>query len=106
MDINKLMAAMNATADEKPRPVEVPGWGTVYVKPLTVEEADVDEEELESDKKSRSRLARGAAKLMCDENGKRIFDPENASHIALLKKQPWSLLRKIVADPEAPAKGN
>lgn len=106
MDINKLMAAMNATADEKPRPVEVPGWGTVYVKSLTVEEADIDEDEMEVDKKNRARIARGAAKLLCDEKGKRILDPNNPDHIALLKRQPWSLLRKIVAEPEAAAPGN
>jgi hypothetical protein len=106
MDLKKLLAAMEATANEKPRPVEIPGWGTVYVKSLTVEEADIDEDQLEDDKKNRARVARGAAKLICDENGNRLLDPNNPDHIRLLKKQPWSLLRKIIAEPEDAPKGN
>src|SRR5688500_18309200 len=106
MDLKKLLAAMEATANEKPRPVDIPGWGTVYVKSLTVEEADIDEDQLEDDKKNRARVARGAAKLICDENGNRLLDPNNPYHSRLLKKQPWSLLRKIIAEPEDVPKGN
>jgi hypothetical protein len=108
MNREQLIAAMQSTADEKPRPVEVPGWGKVFVRSLTVAEADAgDEQQMEQDKKNRRRLARGAARVLCDEKGNRLFDPENDADVDMLAKQPWKLLRNILADPEdSKPKGN
>lgn len=95
MDRDSLMAAMRVTASVKPRPVDVPGWGTVYVRALTV--AEVEEQTADLDKKDdKSRIARGAARLLCDESGTRMFEPSNGEHVDLLAAQPWELLRKVI----------
>jgi hypothetical protein len=46
--------------------------------------------------------------VICDADGKRLFDPESEADVTLLAKQPWKLLRLALADPDekAEAKGN
>lgn len=95
MKLADLMAAMQATAAAAPKSLEVPGWGTVYVRDLTVGEVEEQSDDT-SDMKDRQRIARAAARIFCDENGERLFDPSNQEHIDLIAKQPWRLLRKVV----------
>jgi len=89
--------------------VKVPVWGIVYVKAPTVEEVDANTEAKDTDGKKR-RLARGAARIICDENGKLVFDELNEEHVSLLEKQPWALLEKVLNAAnfysEADPKGN
>ena len=102
-----LIAAMEATAAQAPRAVTVPKWGQIYVRDITV--AEVDEQTADtSDPKDKRRIARGAARVICDEAGKRLFDPDNEVDVTLLAKQPWKLLRLVLADPDEKedAKGN
>lgn len=93
MTLDDLMKAMQATASPTPKSVDVPGWGTVYVRELTVGEVQEQADQAEGDP---HKIARAAARLICDEKGKRLFDPANPDHVALIAKQPWRLLRKIV----------
>lgn len=86
---------MQATASAKPIPVEVPGWGTVYVRQITVEEVEEQTADTEGDKDKR-KFARAAARVMCDEYGKLLLDPKDPAQIALLATQPWSLLRRVL----------
>jgi hypothetical protein len=95
MNRSELIAAMQLTAAEKPVPVEVKGWGTVYIRALTVAEVEEQADDV-ADKNDKSRIARGAARLLCDEDGKMLFDPKNEEDIKLLAKQPWRLIRKII----------
>lgn len=105
MNRDQLIAAMQAVAAEKPRAVEVRGWGTVYVRSLTtaeVEEAQAEEsvdaaKDGKDTPRNRNRLARGAARLLCDEAGTRLFDHNNPDDVALLAKQPWAMLQKILS---------
>jgi hypothetical protein len=101
MDRAALIAAMTATAAEAPVAVEVPKWGTVHVRQITVGEVE-DQTADAAAKDDKGRLARAAARVICDEAGNRIFDPADQEHIALLAKQPWGLLRKVLeaADPD------
>lgn len=92
-----LIDLMRATAAQKPRAVEVPGWGTIHVRKLTVGEFD---DALDESSKDKNRLARRAALLLCDESGERLFDPDDADDIALLARQPLELLRDALLEPD------
>ena len=94
----KLIAAMQATASRKPVAVEVPEWGTVYVRAVTVSE--VEDQTADTESKDKNRMARGCARVLCDESGKRLFDPDSAEDVALLASQPWPLMRKVLAAAE------
>lgn len=92
-----LIAAMRATASSKPRAVKTKSWGTVFVREVTV--AEIDEQTSDTaDGKDKNRIARGAARVICDEDGKRLFDPANEADVELLASQPWSLLRAVIRD--------
>ena len=100
---------MEATAAEKPRAVTIKGWGTLYVRPLTV--AEVEEgQEIDAGSKDKRNLARGAARLICDEDGGRLFDPANAEDVELLARQGWNRLRRVLEaaddDVKAAVEGN
>ena len=98
MNRDQLIAALRETANEKPRSVETK-WGTVYVKSLTVGEVDAQTDDT-ADGKDKNRIARAVARILCDENGERMFNPDDPADIALLAKQPWKLLRTVITDPD------
>lgn len=95
MNRAQMIAAMEITAAEKPVPIEINGWGKVHVRSLTVAEVEEQTDDV-ADKKDKSRIARGAARLLCDETGKRLFDPDNEADVKLLSAQPWKLLRQVI----------
>jgi len=97
MTRDDLIAAMKATASAPPKKFNVKGWGDIYLKPLTVEQCDLQQQETEVEGKDRLRFARGAARLICDKAGNLLFDPENAEDLELLAKQPWDLLKQVIA---------
>lgn len=102
MDRSALIAAMQATASAAPKPVTVEGWGTVYVRQLTV--AEVEEQTADTEQKQdKHRIARAAARVLCDAEGARIFDPGNADDVGLLARQPWALLRHVLETSDAKA---
>lgn len=104
MNREALIAAMQLTAAEKVSPIEVPVWGTVYVRSLTVAEVE-DQAADTADKKDTHRLARAAARLMCDEAGVRLFNHEDEADVSLLAGQPWHLLQKVLAASDDLIKG-
>ena len=102
-----LIAAMQATAAEKPRAVKVPGWGTVYVHDVLISEVDTGgdgtAERLSQAlgiPKDKIQLARGAAQSICDEKGKRVFNPDDEADIKLLCSQAWKRIQLLLAEPE------
>lgn len=108
MDRAALIAAMQATAAEKPVAVTVPKWGKVWVRQVTVAEVDAQQADDEAaTKDDKNKLARGACRVICDETGARLFDPNKPEDVALLAAQPWALLRKVLAasDTEPAGKG-
>lgn len=108
MTRDDLMAAMAATAAQKLIEVTVEGWGLIHVKPPTVEEVDAATGEDKKDETEHRRLARGAARIICDADGKRVFDPQNPADLTLLAQQPWALLQKVLAatDVKVDSSGN
>jgi hypothetical protein len=86
---------MNAAASEKPRAVDVKGWGTIHVREITVAEVEQQNDDT-ANKKDKNRIARAAARILCDEAGTRLFDPENEADVALLAKQTWKRLLAVI----------
>jgi hypothetical protein len=108
MNREQIIAAMQATS-VKPRPVHIEGWGTLYVKVMTVEQVDLQNQSKKlapnvSDAddgqpgKDRFRFARGAAQVLCDENGKLLFDAQNQQDLELIASQPWEKMQAILTD--------
>lgn len=95
MNREQLIAAMKSLAVEKPRPVDVKGWGTVHVRRMTVEEVDRQTQELQGSK-DKQRFAKAACRILCDEEGHLLFDPANEEDVKLIAKQPWDTLRFIL----------
>jgi hypothetical protein len=95
MNREALVKAMQETAVQKPKPVETKRWGTVYLRTLTVGEIE-DQVSDTDDKKDKNRFARAAARILCDEKGERLFDPQSEKDVKLLASQPWALLRQVL----------
>lgn len=92
-----LLAAMRATSVPKLTPVSIPGWGLVHIKRPTVAEVDAEVNSPEAKEAPPGMdLAKGAARVMCDENGVRLFNPNNLDDLILLSAQPWDLLQQVV----------
>lgn len=96
MNRDALIAAMQATAAQAPRPVTVPGWGEVFVRSVTVAEIEAQTEDTEG-AKDKHKIARGVARVLCDADGNPILDATNDEHVQLIARQPWPLLRRILA---------
>lgn len=96
----EFLEALRRTAVIKPKPVDVPGWPRLYVRALTVAEVEAQAEDT-ADKNDKHRIARGAARVMCDAEGARLVDPDNQDEVNLLASQPWSLLRRVLDGSEA-----
>jgi hypothetical protein len=99
MNREELLAAMQGTT-AKPIAVDVPKWGTVYVRSRTLEEVDADaeneskaQEQDKADNKHR-RLARAVMNVICDEQGNRVF---TADDLDLIAAQPYFILQKVLA---------
>ncbi len=89
-------AAMQATANIKPRSAGVPEWGDLYVRAITV--AEVEEQTADTDAKGdKFRFARAAARVLCDADGNLLFDAKEPEDVNLLSRQPWTLLQKVLA---------
>lgn len=107
-DRTALMAAMRATAALPPRAVQVPQWGTVYVRALTVADVESAAEKSRAaaddadgaPRPARSEIARGVARILCDDQGVLLFDPESAADVTFLASQPWALLRRLTRESE------
>jgi len=91
-DLRKLM---EKTAIVNPKAVDTQEWGKVYVRAITVDELDAQSDDT-ADWKNKSRIARGAARVICDIGGTRIFDPDSPDDVALIGRQPWVLLRQVI----------
>ena len=108
MTREELIAAMKAVAAAPPSPVTVEGWGTVHIRPVSFAEAEAlkAEEPRENDP---NRGPRAVCRVLCDENGKLLLDPNNEEHVELVAKQPWEKIIRVLNGSGAqtePASGN
>lgn len=95
-------------AVEKPRLVRIKGLGEVHIREITIGEIDAQIEDT-ADKKNKRGIARGACRLLADENGQRLLDPDNDADVSKMAKMPLRVLtaiNKASELDEAPAEGN
>ncbi len=91
-DLRKLMLA---TATVAPKAVQTEKWGTVYVRAITVAELE-DQSDDTADWKNKRKIARAAARVICDAGGGLVFDPESQDDVELIARQPWPLLKQVI----------
>lgn len=100
------MAVTGAVSSQIISVPDVPEWGEVFIRRPTVGEVDAEIEQKAPEgatKDDRPRnIARGAARLLCDSEGNRLFDPGNPADLDFLAAQPWSILQKVVAAGKEP----
>ncbi len=91
-----LRARILARANPAPVPVDIPAWGRVWVRVLTV--ADVDEAKAAPDDKLR--IARSAARVLCTEAGTMLFNADNPDDVAAIATLPWVDLQQVLQRAE------
>lgn len=96
MKREELIDAMRQTAAQAPRAVDVPKWGRVYVRDITVAEIEAQTRDT-ADGEDTQRLARAAARVLCDESGNLLFNADDADDVALIARQPWRILQAVLA---------
>lgn len=101
MDREALIAAMRGDGAEKPIKVEVERWGTLFVRLPSVAEVETMKADDEGEPSTQHALARSAARIICDEAGKRLFDPDDESDVALLAARRWSDLQMVLTAGQA-----
>jgi hypothetical protein len=99
MNTDELLKAMDAMAAAPPRKIEIKGLGIVHIRDITIGEVDEQIAD-EADTQKKRGAARGACRLLCDESGKRLLDPDNAEHVKKMAKLP---VRVLIAINEAGA---
>lgn len=102
-----LLAALQEVA-RKPRAVKVRGLGVLHVRDISVGEMDAQIEDTK-DKTNVRGFARATCRLLVDENGERLFDPDNEGDVdQVMKMMPAKAFMDIsrVQDQEAEAPGN
>ena len=95
--LEEVIAAMEVTALARPVAVQVKGWPELYVRPVTVDEAEQQTKDMEDKNNKEGGLSRAAARVICNAEGKILFDARNPQHVALLGKQPWPKLQKLLS---------
>lgn len=92
--MSDLRARMAATANPKPAALDTTAWGRIWVRPVMVAELEGQADEPNS-WKSKRHIARGAARVICNEDGTPVFDPDNEQDVELIAAQPWALLKQV-----------
>ena len=112
MNLDQLLAAMDRLGAEmsKPRLVPIKGLGDVHVREITIGEIDAQIEDT-ADAKNKRGIARGACRVLADEDGNRLLDPDNPSHVEKMARLPLRVLTAInkaaeLDDGKAEALGN
>ncbi len=81
--------------EKEVRKIHIRGHGDVYIKELSIADADAQLADSEGKENVRTKLARGACRYICDETGQRFMDPDNADDVATMGRQPLRVLRAI-----------
>lgn len=102
MNKKQLVEAMKKVVESSSKPKQVPvaGLGNVFVRPLTVEETEIQNQN-SADVLVGERFARGIARLICDEEGKRLFDPPTAEDVKLFASLPWESAQLLMSTSRA-----
>lgn len=92
----ELLAAFRTAAAAPPKPVDIDGFPTFYVRAATI--GEVDERNASQDDWAQAhKLTVGSAAVICDADGTLLFDPTNREEMDLIFKQSWPTMQKILA---------
>lgn len=109
MSREALLAAIDKAVEEDTRleSVDVPGMGTFYRRIVSVAEIEEYRAADEAGRDEAARLAQqhpwaaSAARLLCDENGDRLYDAKNPDHIRTLSRLGFERLMKMLGEGES-----
>ena len=86
-----ILEKMRESAKPKLKKVTVEGWGDVYIAVLTVGQMD----EINADE-SASSMSKTFARFICNEDGSRAFDLNDAEQMKMLESQPYVMVAKLI----------
>ena len=78
-----------------PIEVTIKGWGKIHLREYTIGDSDEYLANKENKETERKQLARNACRRICDEHGKRLFDPNNEKDVEEMADVPARVLRAI-----------
>ena len=97
MSRDDLIAAISKASAPKPVSIEVDGMGTVYLRVMTAYDAEALRKQMEAAKKDDGcETGRLLAGLLCDEDGKLLFDIDNAEQVLMLAKLPSTMQTAMI----------
>lgn len=85
----QLLEAMRSHKQVITKIENVPIMGTVYIRKLTVAEVAKQADALEKQTDKDLAFVLGVASILCDENGKRVFDLNNQEEMSLIASVEW-----------------
>jgi hypothetical protein len=86
--------AILATANPKPAPAEVDGWGTVYFRTLTVGQILSQQTDLKtSGEENHAALARALCRVLVNEDNTYVFNPDVKEDVQHVLSLPWQLVK-------------
>lgn len=92
MEKTELFKLLQSTSKPELLAVDVDGWGTVYVKQLTISAV---EKQAKQGADGENVVARNIALSMCDKDGNQFLDPDDKEHMDLLSSQSWERIKPI-----------
>lgn len=88
-----ILEKMRESAKPKLKAVTVEGWGKVYIAVLSVGQMD----EINADESAAaSSMSKTFARFICNEDGSRAFDLNDAEQMKLLESQPYVMVAKLI----------
>lgn len=92
-----LVELFRAASNPKPRAVNVPGLGDVYIRTMTAYDADQMRRKLETlPKDDGCNVGRTLAFVLCDEDGESLFDAAAQADAELLSRLPQGVAAALM----------
>jgi hypothetical protein len=89
--------AILATANPKPAPYEVAGWGTVFFRTLTVGEILSQQQDIQkSGADNHAAMARALCRVLVNEDNSYVFDPNVKEDVQAVLTLPWQLVKQAM----------
>lgn len=106
MDVKELLKRLeeNAAVLLKPVQVEIEGIGTLYVRRRTVLEFEQMSRLAEGEQAKNGMFAPAVVRLLCDEEGHRFNEKDQAALAAALSRQPEHVFHKLIEASDGRAK--
>lgn len=105
MNRDEFISASDSMSAQPPTPVKIRGFGTVHVRLPTVAEITRENKAIDPEATEEDAVCIAVARVLCDENGGRLFSATKETDMALLKTTiaGWGFgsIRKLLAASKA-----